>query len=159
MGIVNNELILLQELLTEIEYPGTITLDMRKTAKHWFLGYDYYLIRMETLANDISKETCIADSYYGSQINDLFIDRANHNIEKSIKRYWSNEVEIGTIDVIAFTDKIVEKDSAIFYLYNLEGDNLGLYCHSMNWVEDIVYIGRSRDSKKLRYTKKPRSFP
>lgn len=134
---MNIEIEKLQKLISHIPFPSTIILNTKKTAKHWFLTYNYFVIREDFTFDDIPFETV-----FNKKVSGVFKSYVENAIFESIVENWKNiGFEIGKIEVIAWCSEIVEKDSSLFYIYDNQGDYKGLYCHSLNWTKDVVYLG------------------
>lgn len=134
---MNIEIEKLEKLISNIPFPSTIILDTKKTAKHWFLTYNYFVIREDFTFDNLPFETV-----FNENVSGVFKSYVENAILESIVNYWENiGFEIGKIEVIAWCSEIVEKDSSLFYLYDNQGNYKGLYCHSLNWVKDVVYLG------------------
>lgn len=136
----------LQTLLQQVPFPKTIKLNMRKINKHWFLDYDYFLFREEYTVAELQGKT----GYYDRELENGAYAAVNKDVLASINDSWKSRmkeqgIEIGSIQVFAWCEQIVEKDSSLFYLYDKKGMYRGIYCHSLNWHEDIVYLGQSLD--------------
>lgn len=147
---MDKELNILYELLSKIPYPFTLKLDMYRSFNHWFLYREYFVIRPDYTVRDLQKKTILVPQLYvtDSYSNADYIDLdalahkvTNANVLESIKRYWSDRLDIGSIYLIAYTDQSIENDGAIFYLYDSLGKNQGLYCSLLDWAKEIVRIG------------------
>ncbi|AYB33771.1 hypothetical protein [Chryseolinea soli] len=132
----------LQTLSNRLPYPQTIVLDMRKTVKHWFLNYDYFILRDGHRLKDVNQEHLHVTSLEGER---PLLNIVNARVLDSVQSYWSNQIDVGEVKVFAWCNQIVEKDSMLFQLYDKAGKDKGIYCHSLNWTEDIVYVGESID--------------
>ncbi len=136
---MNKEIEKLQKLISDIPFPLTIILDTNKTVKHWFLTYNYFVIREDFTFDNLPFKTI-----YNQNENGFFKNYVENEVLKSILSEWENiDFKIGRIEVIAWCSEIVEKDSSVFYLYDNQENYKGIYCHSLNWSKDIVHLGYS----------------
>jgi hypothetical protein len=138
---MNIEIEKLQKITSDIQLPFTLLLDTNKIAKHWFLSYKYFLIREDYTFGNLPFKT-IFDSPKSDK-NMIFKDFAEKSVLSSIRQNWKTDFEIGHLEIIAWCSEIVEKDSSLFYLYDNQNNYKGLFCHSLNWAEDVVYFGNS----------------
>ncbi len=139
---MNIEIEKLQKLTSDIPFPFTIILDTNKTAKHWFLSYNYFVIREDYTFENLPFKTVYDSPHRDKSI--IFKGFAEKEVLDSIKQYWKTDFEIGRIEIIAWCSEIVEKDSSLFFLYDNQDNYKGLYCHCssyVTWAEDIVYVG------------------
>lgn len=138
---MNIEIEKLQKLTSDIQFPFTLILDTKKTAKHWFLSYNYFVIREDYTFENLPFKTCF--NQYSKDESGVFNSFVEKYVLQSIIRYWKTDFEIGHIEIIAWCSEIVEKDSSLFYLYDNQNNYKGLFCHSLNWTEDVVYLGNN----------------
>jgi len=133
---MNIEIENLQKLISPLPFPSTVILDTAKTVKHWFLTYKYFVIREDFTFENLPFKTC-----FNEVGNMSFKSFAEDKVLESIRTYWNTDFTIERIEIIAWCSEIVEKDSALFYIYDNQNICKGLYCHSLNWVKDIVPVG------------------
>lgn len=134
----------IRQILTQVTHPHTLLLDMRKTARHWLLGYEYFIIRPEHQIKDLAGKTCFTpDSYQGFRPDDFFYAKVNTDVSESVHMYWSESVDVGRISICAWSAYTVEKDTCLLYLFDKDDNYKGVYCHCLNRVEEIIYVGNS----------------
>lgn len=109
----------------------------RKVGNHWLLNADYFLIQPEELNTKERGEFFIKDHYIEEGVN--ILESLNQKVSKSIAEYWSEN----KVFAFAWSNDVIEKDASLVYVFNSNGEVKGIYVHSLNYVEDKVFLAKS----------------
>lgn len=137
----------------------TYVFDTRSAGSHSFLNADYFLVKPEDRNTKERGDYFIKDFYVGE--DEKILERINQKVSKSVKEYWSED----KVFAFAWSNDVVEKDASLLYVFNKEGAVKGVYVHSLNYVEDKVFVAKSlsdvfnlevvnTQSDKVRFTVK-----
>ncbi|GJM63067.1 hypothetical protein [Persicobacter diffluens] len=110
--------------------------DTRKAGGHWLLNADYFLIKPGDLNTKERGEFFIKDFYVCDGVN--ILERLNQKVSKSIKEHWSEN----KVFAFAWSNDVVEKDASLVYVFDNDGAVKGIYAHSLNYVEDKVFVAK-----------------
>lgn len=143
---MTNELTLLEYISSFLDKEHTIIFDMTRTNKHWLLDYKYFFVRKNISKNTINTDTCLYGHFYDTEypevdINPYFFLQAV--FENYIKMNWRDKLSIGRIELLAWSKYTVEKDTGLFYLYDLEDNYKGIFCNCTNRGDECIYVGQS----------------
>ncbi len=110
--------------------------DTRPAGSHWLLNADYFLVKPEDCNIGERGEFFIKDFYVRE--GETILESLNQKVSKSIKEYWSED----KVFVFAWSNDVVEKDASLVYVFDNDGEVKGIYVHSLNYVEDKVFVAK-----------------
>lgn len=142
---MREEINLLEQISSFLPTDKTVTFDMTLTNRHWLVNYEYFFVRDTFPKERLYSDTLFNHYHYEKKeiIHVSPYQLIQSDLERSMKRYWSKKMSIGAIELLAWSKKTVEKDTGLCYVYDEEGIYQGIFCHSLNWVEEFIYIGQS----------------
>jgi hypothetical protein len=108
--------------------------DMRGTGSHWLLNSDYFLVHPGDV-NEKSRGYFFINEHYVPGKSNI-IHEVNDIVLESIKSHWSEDL----IFAFAWSNDVVEKDASLVYLFNKDGSTKGIFVHSLNYVEEKVFV-------------------
>jgi hypothetical protein len=79
----------------------------------------------------------IKDFYVGEY--EKILERINQKVSKSVNEHWAED----KVFAFAWSNDVVEKDASLIYVFNNDGTVKGVYVHSLNYVEDKVFVAKS----------------
>lgn len=129
---MNNELKSLIDLVSQVPFPHSLAFNMSKTAKHWLLDYNYFFIRQDYTLKDLP----FRSTWLGAHGN--FQAMIHAEVKYSVERYWSDKLNVGAVEVFAWSMETVEQDTGLVLPYDRAGNNKGIYCHCLNRVEELI---------------------
>ena len=110
----------------------TYVFDTRSIASHWLLNADYFLVKPRDLNTKERGELFIKDFYVGEGEN--ILEKLNQRVSESTSQHWSEN------KIFAWSNDVVEKDTSLVYIFKNDGTVKGIYAHSLNYVEDKVFV-------------------
>lgn len=137
---------------------NTYIFDTRSVGGHWLLNANYFLLKPGDRNTKERGEYFIKD-FYVKEGDDILVS-VNKKVSESVKQYWSED----KVFAFAWSNDVVEKDASLVYVFNNDGSVKGIYIHSLNYVENKVFVANSlfgifdldevklgSDSKKIRF--------
>jgi hypothetical protein len=142
------EIEFLEKMASLLPEGKTITFDMSLISKNWLLDYTYFFVPKTYTYEQLAKESCEKSSYdyelkHNTERNLSPRDFLEYKLGDSYKNDGDKNFSGGRIELLAWSKFTVEKDTGMFYLYDADDKCLGLFCHSMNWVKEFSYVGKS----------------
>lgn len=111
--------------------------DTRSIGSHWLLNANYFLVKPGDRNLKERGEFFIKDFYIGEGEN--ILENLNQKVSKSIKEHWGED----KVFAFAWSNDVVEKDASLVYIFKNDGTIKGIYVHSLNYVEDKVFVAAS----------------
>lgn len=115
----------------------TYVFDLKAIGGHWLLNGDYFLLSPDEHNNKERGEYFIKDFYVDEGENLLL--KINETVSKSIREYWSEN----KVFAFAWSNEVLEKDASLVYVFDDFGIAKGIYIHSLNFVEDKIFVANS----------------
>lgn len=124
--------------LEEFDKDIWFILDMRKTHSHWFSAYDFFFIRPFLESTPAMGEFYCKYSlepHRDEDTNTLIL--ANRRVQDMVKMHWEAPNNTSKVFVFAWANKSNDQDLSLFYAFDENWTNKGLYIDSLNRATPI----------------------
>ncbi|GAB2197506.1 hypothetical protein [Sessilibacter sp. MAH4] len=127
------ELKILYELI-DAQPDSTYVIDIAKSPPHWFLDAKYFLLNSKNVRSSNDGSFAFPNRMASEGENILL--KANEKISYSMSSNWKEHKSF----TFAWTNELPEQDTGLAYVFEKNGTVKGIYAHSLNWVEDKVFV-------------------
>jgi hypothetical protein len=112
----------------------TYFFNTRSIGSHWLLNGNYFLLKPQE-ENTIERgEYFIRDFYV--EVGNNILTTVNKKVSESVKRYWAED----KVFAFAWSNNVVEQDASLIYVFDSKGSVKGVYIHSLNHVEEKIFV-------------------